>query len=328
VVRAPVRGGRLFCMLAAAAGMAAGSHAQPYPNKPIRLILPVPPGGVGDLYARPTTQKLSEILGQPVVIDHRPGATGTIGAALAARATPDGYTLLWGSTNSLAMGSALVPKLSYDPVKDFAPITPVVAFPNILVVGAGLGLKSAGELVELARAKPGRLNFASSGAGSTNHLTAALFETMAKVKLTHVHYKGGGPALVDLMGGHVEAMFATVPSAVAHVRGGRLLGLMVTSATRAPALPAVASAKEAGLPEFIVSNWNGILAPAGTPAAIVAQLNAAIVKLANSQDMLDRMAAQATDVYTTSPQKFAQILRDDYATWGKVIREIGVRAAD
>jgi len=313
----------------AAFGFAANAFAQAaggFPNKPIRLVLPVPPGGVGDIYARPTTQKLAEILGQPVVIDHRPGATGTIGAALVAKSPPDGYTLLWGSTNSLSMGSALYDKLPYDPVKDFAPITPVVSFPNILVVHPTVQANTLAELTEYARANPDKLNFASSGAGSTNHLTAAMYQSLTKIRIGHVPYKGGGPALVDVMGGHVEAMFATVPSAVAHVKSGRLKPLVVTSAKRAAALPNVPGASEAGLPGLVVANWNGILAPAGTPREIVALLNAAIVKLANSPDMLERMAAQATDVHTTTPAQFATILREDYTKWSAVIRQTGARA--
>jgi tripartite-type tricarboxylate transporter receptor subunit TctC len=308
--------------------MITAAPAQKYPDKAIRLILPVSPGGAGDVYARPLAQRLTEMLGQSIVIDHRPGATSTIGLGIAAKSAPDGYTLVWGSTSSLSMGSALYSKLPYDPVSGFSPITPVVAFPNVLVVNASMPVNSTSELIEYAKGRPGPMTFSSSGSGSTNHLTAALFQTITKMRVTHVPYKGGGPALIDLMGGHVDAMFATVPSAVAHVKSGKLRPLMITSAGRVPALPNVPSGKESGLPNFVVSNWNGVLAPAGTPPAIVNTLNAAIVKFANSQEMRERMAAQATDVYTTTPAEFAAVIRDDFAKWSKVIREFGVKAEE
>ena len=195
------------------AACAAAAYAQQYPQKPIRLILPVPPGGVADIIARPLAQRLTQSLGQPVVLDHRPGATGAIGLGLAAKATPDGYTLLWGSTNTLCMGTALYAKSP--PTDDYAAITPVIIFHNVLVVHPGVPANSVAELVALAKAKPDQLKFASSGDGSTNHLTAALFQSLTATRMTHVPYKGGGPALIDVLGGHVESMFATVPSAVA-----------------------------------------------------------------------------------------------------------------
>ena len=314
----------LAALATATAGVAL-VHAQPYPNKAIRLILPVAPGGAADVYARPLAQKLTEIFGQSVIIDHRPGATNTIGLALAAKAPPDGYTLVWGSTSSLSMGAALYSKLPFDPIKDFAPITPIVAFPNVLVVHSTAPVNSTTEFVQQAKARSGPVTFASSGTGSTNHLTAALFQSMTGIKVTHVPFKGGGPALIDLMGGHVDALFATVPSAVSHIKGGRLKALMLTSAGRMSALPDVPSSKEAGLPNFIVSNWNGVLAPAGTPAAIVKTLNTTIVKIANSRDMLERMTAQASDVYTTTPEQYASVIKTDFAKWSKVIKEIGAR---
>jgi tripartite-type tricarboxylate transporter receptor subunit TctC len=298
-------------------------HAQDYPRKPIRLILPVPPGGVADVIARPLAQKLTQDLGQPVVLDHRPGATGAIGLGLAAKATPDGYTLLWGSTNTLCMGAALYAKTP--PTDDYAAITPVIIFHNVLVVHPAVPAQSVAELIALAKARPDALKFASSGDGSTNHLTAALFQTLTNTRITHVPYKGGGPALIDVMGGHVEAMFATVPSAVTYIKDGRLRALVVTGEKREAALPAVPGAVESGLPALIVSTWNGVLAPAATPRNIVMLLNAAIAKVAHTQDMVDRYAAQAAEVYTTTPEQFATIIRNDFAKWGKVVTDIGLK---
>ena len=297
-------------------------HAQNYPQKPIRLILPVPPGGVADVIARPLAQKLTQDLGQPVVMDHRPGATGAIGLGLAAKAAPDGYTLLWGSTNTLCMGAALYAKSP--PTDDYAAITPVIIFHNVLVMHNAVPAASMAELIALAKAKPEALRFASSGEGSTNHLTAALFEALTKTKLTHIPYKGGGPALIDVLGGHVDGMFATVPSAVTYIRDGRLKALVVTSEKRETALPSVPSAKEAGLPGLIVSTFNGVLAPAGTPRSIVNTLHAAIKKAAQAPDMVERYAAQAAEVYITTPDQFATMIRNDFVKWGKFVKDIGL----
>ena len=311
--------GVLLVIIAAFGAMA---HAQSYPQKPIRLILPVPPGGVADVIARPLAQKLTQDLGQPVVMDHRPGATGAIGLGLAAKAAPDGYTLLWGSTNTLCMGAALYAKSP--PTDDYAAITPVIIFHNVLVMHNAVPAASMAELIALAKAKPEALRFASSGEGSTNHLTAALFEALTKTKLTHIPYKGGGPALIDVLGGHVDGMFATVPSAVTYIRDGRLKALVVTSEKRETALPSVPSAKEAGLPGLIVSTFNGVLAPAGTPRSIVNTLHAAIKKAAQAPDMVERYAAQAAEVYITTPEQFATMIRNDFVKWGKFVKDIGL----
>ena len=311
--------GVLLVIIAAFGAMA---HAQSYPQKPIRLILPVPPGGVADVIARPLAQKLTQDLGQPVVMDHRPGATGAIGLGLAAKAAPDGYTLLWGSTNTLCMGTALYAKSP--PTDDYAAITPVIIFHNVLVMHNAVPAASMAELIALAKAKPEALRFASSGEGSTNHLTAALFESLTKTKLTHIPYKGGGPALIDVLGGHVDGMFATVPSAVTYIRDGRLKALVVTSEKRETALPSVPSAKEAGLPGLIVSTFNGVLAPAGTPRSIVNTLHAAIKKAAQAPDMVERYAAQAAEVYITTPEQFATMIRNDFVKWGKFVKDIGL----
>jgi len=311
----------LYLCISGTYGMSA--YAQSYPSKPIRLILPVPPGGVADVIARPLAQKLTVALGQAVVLDHRPGATSAIGLGLAAKAAPDGYTLLWGSTNTLCMGTALYAKSA--PGKDYAAITPVIIFHNVLVVHPAVPVNSVSGLIDLAKGRPETVKFASSGDGSTNHLTAALFQSLTGTKLIHVPYKGGGPALIDVLGGHVEMLFATVPSAVNYIKDGRLKALVVTSAQRETALPAVPSAGEAGVPGLIVSTWNGVLAPAATPKPIIGLLNTSIVTIAHTPDMVERYAAQAAQVYTTSPEEFAQIVRDDFNKWSKVVADIGLR---
>lgn len=314
-------------LLAAALSLAALTvSAQSYPVRPIRFVVPFPPGGPADSVARPLAQKLSEALGQPVVIDNRPGATGTIGAAAVAKAAPDGYTLLLGTSNELSMSPGLYEKLPYDPGRDFAPITTVITFPNILVVHPALSVRTTKELVALTRGNPRRLNFGTSGVGSTNHLTGELFQAAAGVKVNWVAYKGGGPAMTDLVGGHVEGMFATMPSAASFVKSGKLRALMVTDGKRWAAVPDVPNANEAGLPQVQVITWNGVLAPAGIPAALIERLHQTIVKIMNAPDMRERMAVLASEATTSTPEQFAELLRNDFSKWLKVIKETGARA--
>jgi len=315
-----------MCGAAAMTLAAAVSIAQSYPAKPVRLVVPFPPGGPADSVARILAQKLTDALGQNVVVDNRAGATGTIGAGIVAKSPPDGYTLLLGTSNELAMSPGLFEKLPYEPTRDFTPLSNVINFPNILVVNPHLPARSVTELVALARAKPGQLSFATSGIGSTNHLTGVVFQEIEKVKINYVPYKGGGPAVTDLMGGHVDTMFATMPSVVPFVKSNKLKALVLTDNKRWTALPDVPSAKEAGVPGLIVITWNGVLAPAGLPDAIVARLNTDIGTVANSTDMKDRMRAQAAEIGTTTPEEFAAMLRNDYAKWSKVIKQAGLRA--
>jgi len=317
---------RRFLLAALLLAATACAWAQSYPSKPIRLIVPFPPGGPADAIARPLAQKLNESLGQPVVVDNRAGATGTLGAGLVAKAPADGYTLLLGTSNELTMSPGLYDKLPYDPTTDFTPISNVILFPNILVLHPALPAKSTAQLIALARRSPGQLNFATSGIGSTNHLSAELFKSLAKVSVNCVPYKGAGPAVTDLIAGHVEAMFATMPSVVSFVKAGKLNALFVTDQRRWSALPEVPSAKEAGVPALTVITFNGVLAPAATPPAIVARLNAEIVAAANAHDLKERMAAQAADIATTTPEEFAAIIRRDFAQWSKLIRQAGIRA--
>lgn len=316
---------KAFCALVTIV-LCSAALAQPYPSKPLRLVVPFPPGGPADSVARVLAQKLTDVFGQQVVVDNRAGATGTIGAGIVAKAPPDGYTLLLGTSNELAMSSGLFDKLPYDPVRDFTPLSNVINFPNILVVNPHLPARNVAEMVALARAKPGQLSFATSGIGSTNHLTGVVFQNLQKVRVNYVPYKGGGPAVTDLMGGHVDAMFATMPSVVPFVKSHKLKALVITDDKRWAALPDVPTAKEAGVPGLMVITWNGVLAPAGVPDAVVAKLNADIVAVANSPDMKERMKAQAAEIATTTPDEFAAMLRNDFAKWSKVIKQAGMRA--
>jgi tripartite-type tricarboxylate transporter receptor subunit TctC len=315
--------GLLSALVAGAA--ATGGLAQDFPNRPIRLVVPFPPGGPADIVARPLAEKLAVELGQPVVIDNRAGASGTIGAAFVAKSPPDGYTLLLGTSNELTMSPGLYDKLPYDPARDFAPITTVITFPNILVVPAGLAIRSAQDLVALTRARPGEINYGTSGIGSTNHLTTELYRLAAKVSVNYVPYRGGAPALTDLIAGRIEAMFATMPSSSALVRAGTIRALMVTDHKRWAAVPDVPDANEAGLPDVQVISFNGVLAPSGTPRAIIAKLHGAIVGIMNVQAMKDAMAGQAGEVVTTSPEQFAGLLKEDFGKWLGVIRSNNIR---
>ncbi|MFN9805716.1 MAG: Bug family tripartite tricarboxylate transporter substrate binding protein [Betaproteobacteria bacterium] len=306
--------------------LAQGAAAQSYPSKPIRLVVPFPPGGVADLLARPLAERMSAALGQPVVIENRAGATGTIAGAAVATAAADGYTLLFGTTNEIAMSPTLFKSLPYDPTRAFAPVSPVAEFPNVLVVGPQLGLASLQDLIAFARTNPGKLTFASSGTGSTNHLTAELFQQIAGVKVTHVPYKGGGPALADLLGGHVDAMFATLPSAMAHIRSGKLRALAVTGERRSPALPDVPTAGEAGARGLVVMTGNGVLAPAGTPAAVIERLQREVKAAIAVDAVRERYATAGAEPMTLTPEQFRDLIARDYGRWARLIKDNGISA--
>ncbi len=300
--------------------------AQDYPNRPVHLIIPFPPGGVADVIARPIADRLSRTLGQPVIVESRAGATGTLGAAFVAHSPPDGYTLLLGTTNEIAMSPTLYQSLPYDPTTAFAPITPVAVFPNVLVVGKDTPFKTLADLIAAAREKPDVLTFASSGIGSTNHLSAELFKREANVKVLHVPYRGGGPALIDVAGGHVTAMFATLPSAITLIRGGTLRALAVTGLHRSPILPDVPTAIEAGLPGLVVTTWNGVLAPAGTPPEIVERLHKALAEAVAEPSLKETFAAVGAETELITPPEFVARIRTDFDRWSSVIRQAGISA--
>ena len=300
------------------------SSAQTYPTKPIKLVVPFPPGGVADIIARPLAEGLTNYLGQPVVVDNKGGATGTIGASFVANAPADGYTLLLGTSNEITMSPTLFKTLPYDPNTAFTPITPVGEFPNVLVVGPSVTSKNLTEFIELIRSKPNRITFASSGTGSTNHLTAVLFANQAKLDIVNVPYRGGGPALADLLGGQVDALFATLPSAMAQIKAGKLRALAVTGNTRSAVLPEVPTIKELGLAGVVVTTWNGVLAPAKMPPRLAKQIHDAIVHVAEEPSFKEKMLAVGVEPAILTSPEFSARIKSEYEKWSVLIKRSGM----
>ena len=308
-----------------AIAIAAPTNAQTsYPNKPVRLVVPFPAGGTTDILARAAAQKLSEAWGQQVIVDNRPGAAGNIGAELVAKSAPDGYTLLMGTVGTHAINASLYSKMPYDHVKDFTPIVLVAGVPNVLVVNPQVAVNSVPELIVYAKANPGKINFASSGSGTSIHLSGELFKSMTGVQMTHVPYKGSAPALTDLIGGQVQLMFDNLPSSLAFIKSGKLKALAVTSTTRAPALPDVPTIADT-VPGFEASSWFGILGPAGTPDDVVTKINGEINKWLASPDAKEKLAAQGANAAGGSPADFANHIRNETAKWAKVVKESGAK---
>ena len=299
--------------------------AQEYPRKPIRLIVPFAPGGGNDTVARAIAQSAGTSLGQPVIVDNRAGAGGMLGAELAARAPPDGYTLFLGGVGSHAINPNLHAKLPYDPVKDFAPITLIASAPSVLVVNPSLPARTLAEFTALAKASPGRINYASNGNGSSAQLAAVLYESMAGVQMVHVPYKGLAPALVDLLAGEVQAMFSSVVAIVPNIKAGRLRALAVTGKRRAALLPEVPTLDESGVPGYEAGSWYGILAPAGTPQAVVAKLHEAIVRALAQPEVRERLVSEGAEVIGSTPEAFAAHITAELARMGKLIRDAGIR---
>ena len=317
--------GRTIAALVLLLAAWSAGFAQPYPSRPIRCIVASPPGGPADIVARLIGPKLTEAWGQPVVIDNRAGATGIIGTEMAARAAPDGYTIAVIGAG-LATNRILYQRVQYDPVRDFAPITQAISVPNILVVHPAVPATSVHELIQLAKAKSGELRFASAGIGATGHLAAELLNSMAGVKMTHVPYKGGAPALVDLLGGQVEVLFSLAIAAMPHVKGGRLRALAVTSDRRSAVAPEIPTIAESGFPGYEVTGWFGVLAPAATPRAIVGKLNIAIVDILSSRDVRERLVSQGADSAPGTPERFAAHIKSESLKWARFIKEAGIRA--
>ena len=317
---------RFVAALAAAAaiGVVAPAVAQgTYPTKPVRLVVPFPAGGTTDILARAVAQKLSETWGQSVIVDNRPGAGGNIGSELVAKSPPDGYTLLMGTVGTHAINPSLYAKMPYDHVKDFTPVILVAGVPNVLVVNLSLPVNSVQELIAYGKANPNKLNFASSGNGTSIHLSGELFRTMTGVQMTHVPYKGSAPALTDLIGGQVQLMFDNLPSSLQFIKAGKLRALAVTSAERSSALPDLPTLSESGLAGFEASSWFGVLAPAGTPRDIVTKLNGAIAAWLASPDAKEKLAAQGAIAAGGPPDAFVKHIADESAKWAKVVKASG-----
>jgi len=320
-----MRGTFRWALGALFACIAIGASAQAYPTRPIRLVVPFPAAGTTDILARAAAQKLTEAFGQAVVVDNRPGAGGNIGSDLVAKSAPDGYTLLMGTVGTHAINPSLYSKMPYDHIKDFVPVVLVAGVPNVLVVNPALPVNSVADLIKLAKDKPGTINFASSGSGTSIHLSGELFKTMAGVDMMHVPYKGSSPALTDLIGGQVQIMFDNLPSSLPQIKGGKLRAVAVTSMKRAPALPDVPTINESGLPGFEASSWFGILAPAGTPAPIVARINAEVNKWLQSADAREKLLGQGAEAAGGSPEQFAAYIRSETEKWAKVVKASGAK---
>ncbi len=295
-----------------------------WPERPVRVVLGFASGGGSDILLRALTPGLAETLGQPVVVDNRPGAAGNVAMAAVARATPDGYTLLMG-TPGLATNPSLYPNAGFDPLRDFAPVSLVGSVQNVLIVRKSLPVESVAELIAFARANPGKLNAASPGAGSSQHLAGELFNALAGITMAHLPYKGGAPAMNDVVTGQVDLMFNVLPSALPQIRAGMVKALAVTGVRRSAALPDRPTLIEAGLPGYSAVTWNGILAPAGTPRAVIDRLNAAILKVLGTPEVSDRLRGMGQDIVTSTPEEFSAFLRDETAKWKRTIESSGVK---
>ena len=313
--------------MALVAGVAApdASAQAAWPSKPIRIVVPFPPGGTTDILARAAAQKMTEAWKEQAVIDNRPGAGGNIGAELVAKAPADGYTMLMGTVGTHAINASLYAKMPYDHVKDFAPVILVAAVPNVMVVHPSVPAATVAEFIAWAKANPGKVNFASSGSGTSIHLAGELFKTQTGLAMTHVPYKGSAPAIADLIGGQVQVMFDNLPSALPQIRGGKLRALAVTSRERANALPDVPTVAESGLPGFEASSWFGLLAPTGTPREVVVRVNAEIARWLASSDAKDKLASQGAIAAGGTPEDFVSHIAAETAKWQKVVRESGAK---
>ena len=315
----------LITSVACACGVTAGaSVAQGYPSKTVRLVAPYPPGGPNDLIARIIAQRMTQTFGQQWIVDNRAGRGGNIGTELVARSPADGYTLVHGGMGTLTLAPFLG-KIPYDALRDFVPVTLTARVPNVLVVHPSLPVRTVKELVALARARPGTLDYATSGVGSTPHLAAALFLSLAKLNMTHIPYKGGAPAAVDVVAGQVPIAFLPVSPLLPHIEAGKVRALAVSSLQRSGLLSAVPTVAESGFQGFEMNPWFGILAPAGTPGPIVARLNTEIVRFLGTPEAAKQLAVQGADVAATSAEEFLALIKSDLAKWGKVIQDNGIR---
>lgn len=314
--------------LLVAGALLAGSlpaSAQPYPNRPLRIVVPFPPGGGTDIGTRIVAQKLQEAWGQAVIVENKPGAAGIVGTELTAKSAPDGYTFMMGNIGTHAINVSLYKKLAYDPVKDFAPVSMVADLPLLLLVHPSVPANSVKELIALAKSQPGKLNFSSSGAGGSMHVAAELFKSMTGVDMVHIPYKGGAPAVADLLSGQVALSFSTVLETIQHVKAGKVRALAVTNDHRSIALPDLPTIAEAGLPGYQSISWLALFAPAGTPKDIVNKVSAESVRILKLPDVKERLLAQGAEPIGSTPEQLAAILAADIAKYAKVIRESGYK---
>ncbi|MDP2238753.1 MAG: tripartite tricarboxylate transporter substrate binding protein [Burkholderiales bacterium] len=316
---------RWLMMLIAALAVLSPVHAQQYPTKPLRLIVPYPPGGGTDTIARVFALKLSEAIGQQVVLDNRPGAGANLGLEIAAKTPPDGYTLLL-ATIANTISASLYAKLNYDLVRDFAPVTLLATTPHIVVVHPSLPVKSARELITFAKARPGQITYSSSGSGTPAHLAGELFASMTGVKMIHVPYKGGGPSVIALVGGEVSVGFPTMPSVIGHIKAGKMRALALTTAKRSPSLPDLVTLGESAVPGYDVGSWYGLLVPAATPKEIITRLHAETLKVLRLPDTLQRLDAAGFEVLTSTPEEYGAFTRSEIEKWAKVVKASGARA--
>ena len=303
---------------------ALAAHAQ-YPNKPIKMVVPFPAGGTTDIMARAVAADLQKTLGQAVIVDNKAGAGGNIGSDFVAKAAPDGYTLLMGTVGTHAINVSLYPKMPYDAVKDFVPVSLVAGVPNVLVASPGYPIASVKDLIDAAKKAPDTVTFASSGNGTSIHLSGELFKQLAGVQMTHVPYKGSSTALPDVMSGQVNVMFDNAPSVMQHIRGGKLKAIAVTSSKRSPALPNVPTIAESGLPGFEASSWFGVFAPAGTPKDIVDKLSQTIAKAVHTAEFKERLAAQGAEGVGNTSEQFAAHIKTEIDKWARVVKASGAK---
>jgi tripartite-type tricarboxylate transporter receptor subunit TctC len=317
--------GSLAAAILSLSALTGVAHAQNYPVKPVRWFVPFPPGGGTDVISRAIAAKLSETWGQQVVVDNRPGSGGTIGLAIAAKAPADGYHLVMGQLANVAIAPALYPKLQYDPVKDFTPVTLALASPLILVVHPSLPAKNVKELVALARAQPEAITYGSPGNGTTGHLAMEIIRSNAKVKMVHVPYRGAAPAFTGLLGGEVAVYMSSIQPAMPMLKAGRVRALGVTSTKRIATLPNVPTLAETGLPGYDVTNWYGVMAPAGIPRDVLGKLHADLVTVLRQPEVQQRFAAEGGDATPNTPEQFATFIRGEIAKWGRAVKESGAK---
>lgn len=322
-----IRSATLLLAAGVLATIAGAAYAQPaYPNKPIRLVVPFSAGGPTDVLARAIGLKLSDSLGQPIIVENRPGAGGNIASDYVAKAPPDGYTLILGTVGTHAINASLYSKLPFDTVQDFTPVALVASATIVMVAHPSVPAKTVKELVALAKSKPHQLNFASPGSGTPQHLAGELFKTVAGVEMVHLPYKGAAPALTDLLGGQVSLGFVSLPAALPYVKTEKLRALGVTASKRSAVAPEVPTIAESGLPGYEVENWYGVLAPPGTPKEIVTKLNTEIIKLLQTQDIKERLNNQGFEILQSSPEQFVAFIKTELVKWAKVVKLSGAKA--